>query len=447
MNSFVLLLIVVKSIFSQSIHLRIYDNIAEITKPISNCDLSLSFSQQEWYDIRSDSIRLIGKCLHVRSQTIAFNQTSLNGQKILIKRDLNNQTYTEAIMIDEARNLVQDLVDNTFYVISSDRIRYFMNPFARNYTVNFDAQFFSSEQLYVRYLQKNIKWSVRYDLLLEHNDTDAQLHAYADLQNLGNSVFKIDSTELISGDIEIQSSSSTGNGGSLFGLQNQQASDNTGFADVSAPPSSPPPTVSDSQELVGVYIYTINQTFDLNPQSNFILSMFRPKIDIERYGLIEKYFFSRDNHGNAQRGYRFRAEETFLPAGQVFIRESDRLVGEISWQDLAANETNEFSIGEDPDLQYIESIQFESRRVIRPTNTNFYGHNFTISTYTIQLRLINNKDRPINFEYRLRFYSQDYLRLIENTKDNLLDLDGDSLFGIFKLNANDEQEYTFKFEN
>jgi len=175
--------------------------------------------------------------------------------------------------------------------------------------------------------------------------------------------------------------------------------------------------------------------------------MFRPKIDIERYGLIEKYFFSRDNHGNAQRGYRFRAEETFLPAGQVFIRESDRLVGEISWQDLAANETNEFSIGEDPDLQYIESIQFESRRVIRPTNTNFYGHNFTISTYTIQLRLINNKDRPINFEYRLRFYSQDYLRLIENTKDNLLDLDGDSLFGIFKLNANDEQEYTFKFEN
>ena len=122
----------IKIILSQSIdpgiHLRIYDNIAEITKPISSADLPMTFSQQEWFDIRSDSIRLVGNCVNVRAQMISFNNTSLNGQKILIKRDLNNDTYTEGIMIDETRNLVQDLIDNTFYTVTNDRIRYFFNP-------------------------------------------------------------------------------------------------------------------------------------------------------------------------------------------------------------------------------------------------------------------------------------------------------------------------------
>ncbi|CAF5100188.1 unnamed protein product, partial [Rotaria socialis] len=40
------------------------------------------------------------------------------------------------------------------------------------------------------------------------NDTDSNLQAYADIQNDGSSSLTIDSAELISGDVNIRSSSS-----------------------------------------------------------------------------------------------------------------------------------------------------------------------------------------------------------------------------------------------
>ncbi|CAF0773919.1 unnamed protein product [Rotaria sordida] len=69
-----------------------------------------------------------------------------------------------------------------------------------------------------------------------------------------------------------------------------------------------------------------------------------------------------------------------------------------------------------------------------------------IQIYDILNILINNKQRSINIEYRLRFTSQTYLRLKENTTNNLLQLDGSSIIGTFQLNSNDEQQFTFIFE-
>ncbi|CAF0786494.1 unnamed protein product [Adineta steineri] len=170
--------------------------------------------------------------------------------------------------------------------------------------------------------------------------------------------------------------------------------------------------------------------------------MFRPTIEIERYGLIEKYFQRIDNRGNAKRAYRLRVPDRYLPKGQVFVRESDRLVGELSWSDYSSNQTNEFNLGEDPDIQYFETIQLNSRRQAYEAN----GYRFILSTYTINLYLINNKKRSMNIEYRLKFSSQDNLTLKENTNDSLLQIDGSILNGIFQLNANDEQEFKFTFE-
>lgn len=450
--TFFLLLIQIQFIINESInnkciHLQIYDNIAEITRPISSDDLPLMFTQQEWSDIRSDSIRLIGNCLNVQAQTISFNQTSLNGQKILIQRTIDNESYTEGIMIDETRNLVQDLVDNTFYYLTNDRIKYFSIPSTKNYSVDFviesDNNNNNNEPIYLRYLQNNIKWKVRYDLLLGHNDTNAFLQAYAVIQNGGSSSLIIDYADLISGDINIQSVSSNNNINIGVGTNSAFNGAPELFLSNGDSGSASAPTISDGEELIGVYIYPINETFILKPHSHYILPLFRPIIDIERYGLIEKYFFSKDNHGNAQRAYRLRVEDTFLPKGQVFIRESDRLVGEIFWPDFSANETNEFFIGQDPDLQYIEYIQLDSRREYNETNIS----RPILSTYTIDLHLINNKARIINFEYRLKFYSQDYLLIKENTKDDLLQIDGSTIIGIFQVNENEEKHFKFTFEN
>jgi len=450
--SYFLSIIILKIVFIQSlnntnngIHIQIFDNIAELSQPISPFDLPITYTQQEWNDIRSDSFRLIGNYVNIQAQIISFNHTSLNGQKILIQRSLKNETLTEAIMIDETRNLIHDLIDNTYYIITTDRIRYLSIPFLRKYLVDFILDTSHVEQLYLRYLQNNIKWKVRYDLLLESNDTDSILQAYADIRNDGSSTLMIDFAELISGDVNIQSSlSSTTSSGyydnSNDGVRYDAAESGNGQQGIA--PISAAPMISQSTELAGIYIFSINETFILDPRSNYILPMFRPVIDIERYGLIEKYFRSMDNRGNAQRAYRLRVPDTYLPKGHVFVRESNRLVGEIYWSDHSANETNEFNIGEDPDLQYIEYIQLISRRQAYEAN----GYRFMLSTYTINLNLINNKNRSINIEYRLRFSSQDNLTLKEETNEYLLQVDGSTINGIFQLNANNEQEIKFTFE-
>jgi hypothetical protein len=194
----ILKIILIESIddANKGIHIQIFDNIAEISQPISTFDLPITYSQQEWNDIRADSFRLIGNYINIQAQSISFNRTSLNGQKVFVQRSLQNDTYTPAIMIDETRNLVQDLIDNTYYTITSDRIRYLSIPPIRKYMVDFMYDTTHVGQLYLRYLQNNIKWKVRYDLLLEINDTDSILQAYADIRNDGNSLLMIDSAEL-----------------------------------------------------------------------------------------------------------------------------------------------------------------------------------------------------------------------------------------------------------
>ncbi|CAF1521148.1 unnamed protein product [Adineta steineri] len=451
--SFFLSIIIIKVIISKSInnphngiHIKIYDNIAEITQPISAYeDLPMTFSPQEWSTIRSDSFRLIGNCINPHAQIISFNKTSLNGKKVLIQRNINNDTYTEGIMIDETRNLIQDLIDNTYYTITNDRIRYLSIPPIQNYSVDFVLETYSNEQLYVRYLQNNIKWKVHYDLLLESNDSNSILQAYATIQNNRDSSLTIDFAELISGDINIQSSSNNNGEKPVYAGSGNGYGDLNGASPVSVSNDYVVPSIGDAEELVGVYLFRINETFILDSRSKYILPMFCPIIDIERYGSIEKYFLSIDNFGNAQRSYRLRIEETFLPAGKVFIRESDRLVGETSWSDIAANETNEFNLGQDPDLQYIENIQLNSRRNIYQGNS-FNNYTIILSTYTIDLHLINNKQRSINIEYRLKFSSQDNLTLKENVTNDSIQIDGSSLTGLFELNANDKQQVTFTFE-
>ena len=430
---------------TNGLHIQIFDNIAEISRPITPDQLPAVFTQPEWSDIRSDSIRLVGYCVTIRAQKISFTKTSINGQSIKIKRDANNDTYTDGIMIDETRNLVQDLTDDTFYTVSSDRIRYLSAPPVRNYSVDFVYEALApNESLYLRYLQNDIKWRVRYDLLLNENDAHSVLQAYADISNDGSSSLRIDSAELISGDVNIRSSSGSGSSDDdsqpYFAAANIDLQQGTG--DGAGDFENGAPVISTAEELAGLYIFSINETFTLDPRTNYILPMITPQIYSERYGLIEKYFTRADNQGNAQRAYRLRAPETFLPKGQVFVRESDRLVGESFWSDLAANETNEFTLGQDPDLQFSEYIQLNSRRQAYEAN----GYRFVLSTYTISLHLTNSKSHAINVEYRLKFYSQDNLTLKENTANSSLQLDGTTLVGVFELKAHDEQQLKFTFE-
>lgn len=411
-----------------SVRLQIFDRLAEVSRSISPDDLPITFSRQEWNTIRADSFRLIADYVQVQAQMITSHQPSLNGEKILIQRSSNNQTYTPAIMIDESRNLIQDLIDQTYYTIDSSRIRYMSPPSIANYTVDFTFATSHPEQLYVRYLQNNIRWKVRYDLVLNNDEADTFLQAYADIRYDGPTSLMVDAAELISGDINLQT---------YTAYQDYETDARPAFFGASTAPAM---SVSGADELAGIYLYSINHPFQLPARSNYVLPMFRPSIVIDRYAIIDKSFARTDNRGQAKRGYRLRVPDQYLPRGSVLIRESNRLVGEISWSDRSANDTNQFQLGEDPDLQYSEKVQLLERRQVYEMN----GYRLILSTYTIQVRLINRKSRPIPFEYRLRFPSQENLTLKDNQFE--FELDGSSVIGRRMVEANSDEQIEFTVE-
>ncbi|CAF3891315.1 unnamed protein product [Rotaria sp. Silwood1] len=107
---------------------KIYSNLAEIIQPLG--ELPLEFSAEDWSNIRSDSLTLIGSNVTVTRQTITEKKNSLNNHLIYVRSPSSSQTETkflQATMIDENINLVQ-LIDNNisqepiFFTVPSDHI-------------------------------------------------------------------------------------------------------------------------------------------------------------------------------------------------------------------------------------------------------------------------------------------------------------------------------------
>ncbi len=66
--SFIFTSFFVKSNKISCLFIRIYSNQAEIVQPLSK--LPLEFTDEDWSDIRSDSITLLGENINITSQTI-----------------------------------------------------------------------------------------------------------------------------------------------------------------------------------------------------------------------------------------------------------------------------------------------------------------------------------------------------------------------------------------
>ncbi len=74
-------------------------------------------------------------------------------------------------------------------------------------------------------------------------------------------------------------------------------------------------TVEQGNELAGLYVFPIDKSFVIDARTNYLLSMFRPHVTVERYGLISKYFSTTWNIGKAQRSYRLISDR-FLSRGK-----------------------------------------------------------------------------------------------------------------------------------
>jgi hypothetical protein len=310
---FLLSFVCVKGRDQQGLIVRIYSNLAEIIQPINK--LPLEFTTEDWYNIRSDSITLLGENVNVTSQSITEKKNSLNGAQVYVRSPVSGDKsavmFVKAILVDENRNLVK-IQDQSvsekevlYFTVNTQDIFYLEKPSDSKFYVDFTYTPPNSKA-YVSYLRTNLKWQTQYQLNLYPDKND--LIVMANIRNDGKSSLSIDKAELFSGDTNLRS-------------QNQQYSYNDGM--VAAPPSYvrasamsySMPTVEPSKELGGIHIFAIDKPFMIDAQTNYLLPMFRPQVKVERYDSISKSFTGTSSSGKAQRSYRLKSNR-YLSQGK-----------------------------------------------------------------------------------------------------------------------------------
>ncbi|CAF3322988.1 unnamed protein product [Rotaria sp. Silwood1] len=425
-------------------NVKIYSNLAEIIQPLGK--LPIEFSSDDWNNIRSDSVTLVGNNVTITQQTLTEKKKSLNNAQVYVRAPSSSNTETKfvkATMIDEKHNLVK-IIDKDvskepiFFTAQPDHIVYENEPPQTKYYVNFTYD--TSDAVYLSYLRSNLNWKTRYQLNLFENVKPATLIAMADIRNDGQSKVDIESAELLGGDINLQ----------MYGVYQYMP---TSYAKVSdsyseaaggmaGPP--PPPSVGQGEEVSGLYVFAISEPISIDAKTNYLLPMFRPRVTVERYASISKYFYGAGNvNGKAERAYRLSSDR-FLSSGNCIIRESDRLVGETSLPDIAAKNKHEFSVGKDADIVYKENATLVSSYTTNVT-TSYYSvkQTRTQSTYDLALTLKNYKNRPVNIEYQQRFHGQS-LKLMKSTTN--FTQDGSTIKATFTLASGEEKTTSYKFE-
>ena len=293
--------------------IRIYSNLAEIIRPLDK--LPLEFTDDEWNYIRSDSITLVGEDVHIELQTITEKVKALSGIEVYVRSPLTpNKTIKliKGILIDEITNLVKIQDESIagekylYFIVSSNQIFYLEEPTKPKHYVNFTYTS-SDSNVFVSYLQSNLNWRTQYQLNL--NDEISDLIAMANIRNDGKSPIFIDQAELISGDINLQMqqlqydrSFRKSRAGIKLHSQTQHDSVHWIFSDTTSV------NVEHGKELAGLYVFPIDKAFFINPKTNYLLPMFRPRITVERYGLISKIFSIASNNGKVQRSYRLKSD-------------------------------------------------------------------------------------------------------------------------------------------
>jgi hypothetical protein len=426
---------------------KIYSNLAEVIQPLGK--LPLEFLSDDWSDIRSDSITLVGTNVTVTQQTITEKKKSLNNAQVYVRSPSSSSTkpeFVKATLVDEKRNVVK-LIDKDiskdpiFFTASSDQIVYDEEPPQSKYYVNFTYD--TTDAVYVSYLRSNLNWKTSYQLNLFEDSKSPVLIAMADIRNDGQSKVDIEHAELLGGDINLQ----------MYQRQytvEANTYEYPAYAAAQGGAAGPPaPKIKQAEEVAGLYIFAINQAFSIDAKTNYLLPMFRPRVTIDRYGLISKYFYGSagSTTGKAQRSYRLSSDR-FLSRGNCIIRESDRLAGETSLPDVAAKDKYEFSIGQDADIVFKENVTVVSTRTYNETTRrgSFIStqQTRTETIYNVNLLIKNlKKTRSVKVEYQQLINGQSVQLVKPNT---IFTQDGSTIKTELTLAAGDEKPLSYKFE-
>ena len=428
---------------------KIYSNLAEIIQPLGR--LPLEFSTEDWSNIRADSVTLVGANVTITQQTITEKKKSQNNMEVYVRSPSSSGAQTKFVkgtLVDEKRNLVKLLdkdisKDPIYFTASHNDIVYDAEPPQSKYYVNFTYD--TSDAVYVSYLRSNLNWKTRYQLNLFEDTRSPVLIVMGDIRNDGKSAVDIEHAELLGGDINLQMGGQSQMPRYSPVLQYDMAGSSNRFQSPSGAESVP--KISQAEELAGLYVFSIDQPFSIEAQTNYLLPMFRPRVTVERYASISESFYGNaaNTNGKAQRSYRLTSDR-FLTRGNCIIRESDRLVGETSIPDVAAKDKLEFNIGQDADITYKQNVTLLSSRTYNETITPG-SRVFTMrtqSTFDVTVLLKNfKKTRAVKVEYHQQIYGQSVKLIGTNA---FFTQDGSKVKGALTLAADEEKVLQYKVE-
>jgi len=110
--------------------------------------------------------------------------------------------------------------------------------------------------------------------------------------------------------------------------------------------------------------------------------------------------------GRAERVYRL-TPDSFLSHGNCIIREHHRIVGETFLPDIAANDTHEFSIGDDVDIVYKEDVTLISSSKDNESIYDKKPEPGIRSVYKVDIWLQSFKDvRPVKVEFTQKIFGR-----------------------------------------
>ncbi|CAM3790177.1 DUF4139 domain-containing protein [Deinococcus frigens] len=364
--------------------LRIYPSFAEVRQPVTSAAniLKVSLPQGAWENVLAGSLELGGLAFDSAVQKLETNWLSgLEGKTVYLVQPTGDGEKTEPVILIRARDLLVKDAAGRYFNVRYEQLRFDtpppINPLSPSQTLSYTLPKGGSGTLI--YLTRSVGWSPRYTL--GASTAGAQLSALADIRNTTELPYDVKDTELYSGDVSVQAN------------PNAQASfEAADMALRSAPaPTASAPKISGGSELRGLYRYALSTPFTLPANSVVTLPFLKPKLStFERYVGLNTPFNVSTQTGTLDRSYRFKADAR-LPAGPITVREDGRLVGQTRLDETRQGGTVEFSLGDDPDVEYTRTVQTLNQ------SKDSKG-NVVKTTYKVTYAFESSKDRPIRAE-------------------------------------------------
>ncbi|SMB78049.1 hypothetical protein [Deinococcus hopiensis] len=327
--------------------LRLYPSFAEVRLRVESAEprLTFTFPPEAWRRVIPQSLALVG--LSPASMTLTPQQTGLSlleGRKVWWRSPEGRQEVT---LIRAEDLLVQDQEGAYFNVQKQHLLFPEPPPLSQSDAMTATFELHEPGQGLISYLTQSLSWKALYTL--EVNATgNAELTAYAELENASDQPLVPDEVKLLAGQVELS-------GGRRRMDFSRGILGMVGTAQL----ARSLPELEEAGEVAGLYSFGLKHPPVL-PARSTVTVPFQP-VSLQSFQaavtLLNTFGTYAQHKGVGLREYTLTAGQPLLGA-QVMVREQGYTVGQSSWQETAAGESVTFTLGRDPDVTYTRTATF-----------------------------------------------------------------------------------------